>query len=209
MDTIDMQQLLDQSTLEMRGQRDLNRPDVMKQIETWDDGHGGGILVQAREVRELELSVQPGWFIFKDGASRSNDGSFSEMVEPPRNKRDKWEVIAAYWLICKSRTFEQIQAKAYAIREHQIRYALNPSPLNRPDANEADLLDLLLADFDEYCKHFKRAARMVKKHTPKETIQKRKERQELERETLEYDDALNNRIDSITKTLGLQPARRY
>jgi hypothetical protein len=144
----------------------------MREVIKWERLHVAKdrppLLVSREEHNKQQLELcRPGWFVYFDGAMRSNSGSLSELEEPPTDKYLKWKRISEYRCILLNRA----NAAAAQLKHELLQQAINAERKGHggePDSDEIDRLRQMAERAKKLNESFRKALHFKEKFQPKQ-----------------------------------------
>jgi hypothetical protein len=173
---------------------------------------GDGILISTvipqwggqSEYDALGISHVPrGAVVYPDGAMRSDEGSKSDLYEPPQGKYAKWCRICEYWQVVQHRCRQHYQQQWREL-EQQAKHALERAGTStqggEPSDEEIEDLAKLKAHLDGLERKVRNAYGVMNKYRPKAEAD---QREVVRKESVRYAERALQRLDKL-KPRGVQ-----
>jgi hypothetical protein len=179
---------------------ELDNPAGMADVSKWDRQHitrkHPRLLVGAQEHKRLNLEYCPaGWFLFYDGARRSNQGSMSERIAPPTDQHYKWLLIAEYRNVAVNRLLAEASQLKHQLML-QTKEAQRKQNGDLPGEDDLEHLDQLVAAVKQGQRSLRKATKRAKELEPKD-FRRSKDLEELDRENFEGAESVLERLEGI------------
>jgi hypothetical protein len=136
--------------------------------------------------------VARGWFLYPDGATRSNEGSKSDLSEPPVDAFHKWCLIHEYHRLAHYEVTQRYNALYEELKE-RLKWAVQRHDGTEPTKDELRELEGLKRGSGLAHLKIKNAARMIRRYRPKGLSVK----QRADNEAVRYEQRAARRLEEL------------